>query len=472
MACTRMPRLLPAAARSRETRTHSSRVGTTTSACGTPSPPSAGGTTRCSIGTPKPRVLPVPVRAWPMRSLPASASGRVSSWMAKVRVIPTSASAATMSGCTSKSLNSGLSPATGAPPSSSTCDSSSSGAGAPVSACSSAVASVDVGVFSVEVSALASGLRGEQVRADAASDRSRVGVAGISSSADAASRPGVRSPGDSPSGRRPAVVSAQIHSAPGGTPIPIVARPPVSLSAPRCHGDLRHLPQPVSRIRGPQERCVTTPVDSSAVVDLLGALAYAELTAFDRLAEDARMAPTLAGRAALARMAAAEIGHHGRLTERLSELGADPSEAMAPFVPALDAFHESTRPSTWLEGLVKAYVGDGLASDFYREIAAFLPHPDRALVMEVLADTGHADFAVREVRAAIKADRKVPGRLSLWGRRLVGEAMSQSQAVIPEHDELAQLIVAGTGDFTGLGRLIERITTAHTERMKTLGLNP
>jgi 1,2-phenylacetyl-CoA epoxidase catalytic subunit len=134
--------------------------------------------------------------------------------------------------------------------------------------------------------------------------------------------------------------------------------------------------------------CVTTPVDSSAVVDLLGALAYAELTAFDRLAEDARMAPTLTGRAALAKMAAAEIAHHCRLTERLGELGVDPSQAMAPFVPALDAFHESTRPSTWLEGLVKAYVGDGLATDFYREIAAFLPDPDRALVLEVLADTG------------------------------------------------------------------------------------
>ena len=217
---------------------------------------------------------------------------------------------------------------------------------------------------------------------------------------------------------------------------------------------------------------MTTPVDSSAVVDLLGALAYAELTAFDRLAEDARMAPTLSGRAALAKMAAAEIGHHGRLTERLAELGVDPAGAMAPFVPALDAFHETTRPSTWLEGLVKAYVGDGLATDFYREIAAFLPDPDRALVLEVLADTGHADFAVREVRAAITADRKIPGRLSLWGRRLVGEAMSQSQAVIAEHDGLAQLIIAGTGDLSGVARLIERITAAHTQRMKALGLNP
>ena len=217
---------------------------------------------------------------------------------------------------------------------------------------------------------------------------------------------------------------------------------------------------------------VTSPVDSSAVVDLLGVLAYAELTAFDRLAEDARLAPTLAGRAALARMAAAEIAHHGRLTERLTELGVDPAGAMAPFVSALAAFHEGTRPSTWLEGLVKAYVGDGLASDFYREIAGFLDEPDRALVLDVLADTGHADFAVREVRAAIKADRKVPGRLSLWGRRLVGEAITQTQAVIAEHDRLAELIITGTGDLAGVGRLIERITSAHTQRMKALGLNP
>ena len=91
-------------------------------------------------------------------------------------------------------------------------------------------------------------------------------------------------------------------------------------------------------------------------------------------------------------------------------------------------------------------------------------------MLDVLADTGHADFAVREVRAAIAADRRVGGRLALWGRRLVGEAMTQSQAVIAEHDGLAELIMTGTGDLAGVGRLIERITTAHTERMATLGL--
>jgi hypothetical protein len=214
------------------------------------------------------------------------------------------------------------------------------------------------------------------------------------------------------------------------------------------------------------------PVDNRAVVDLLGVLAYAELSAFDRLAEDARLAPTLAGRAAIARMAAAEVAHHSRLTDRISELGVNPANAMAPFVSALDAFHNGTRPSTWLEGLVKAYVGDGLAADFYREIAAFLPDADRALVEEVLEDTGHSEFAVREVRTAVGANRKLVGRLSLWARRLVGEAMSQSQAVIAEHDGLGELIIAGTGDLSGVARLIERITSAHTRRMKALGLNP
>jgi hypothetical protein len=215
-----------------------------------------------------------------------------------------------------------------------------------------------------------------------------------------------------------------------------------------------------------------TQVDNRAVVDLLGALAYAELTAFDRLAEDARMAPTLAGRAALARMAAAEIGHHTRLTDRIAELGVNPANAMAPFVSALDTFHSKTHPSSWHEGLVKAYVGDGLAADFYREIAAFLPPADRALVEEVLDGTSHSDFAVREVRAAVSSNRKLVGRLSLWARRLVGEAMSQSQAVIASHDRLADLIISGTGDLGGVAQLIDRITAAHTERMKTLGLNP
>ncbi len=92
--------------------------------------------------------------------------------MAKVRVMPASASAATTSGWTSKSLNSGAVSSTGAPPRASTVRSTCSGAGAPVSAWSMSgvvgVCSVvcSAGVFSVEVSALASGRLGERPAGD------------------------------------------------------------------------------------------------------------------------------------------------------------------------------------------------------------------------------------------------------------------------------------------------------------------
>jgi len=82
------------------------------------------------------------------------------------------------------------------------------------------------------------------------------------------------------------------------------------------------------------------------VIDLLGVLAYGELSAFDRLAEDARGAPTIAGRAALASMAAAEIGHYHLLEQHLSSMGVSVEDAMQPFVEAFDAWHASTAPKS------------------------------------------------------------------------------------------------------------------------------
>ena len=216
------------------------------------------------------------------------------------------------------------------------------------------------------------------------------------------------------------------------------------------------------------------PAYLGAVSDLLGVLAYGELTAFSRLAADADLAPTLVAKAALSRMAVTEFAHYELLVARMREVGVDPQAAMEPFVAPIDAFHERTAPQTWLEGLVKAYVGDGIASDFYREISAFLDPATHALVTRVVKDSGQAEFVVREVRAAIEADQKVAGRLALWGRRLVGEALSQAQRVAADRDGLTALLVGSANrpgaDLGELVRMFGRLTDGHTRRMAALGL--
>jgi len=210
------------------------------------------------------------------------------------------------------------------------------------------------------------------------------------------------------------------------------------------------------------------------VVDLLGAIAYGEISAFERLAEDAKLAPTLEDKVAIATMATAEFGHVAPLRERLLELGADPFAAMAPFRAAIDLFHEHTAPSDWFEGLVKAYVGDGLANDFYREIAAYLDTGTRDLVVATLQEVGHSAFVIDRVRAAIAADHRLGGRLALWGRRLMGEALTQAQRVAAERDALSALLAGGVDrpglDLAAIGRMFTRITERHTERMAELGL--
>jgi tRNA-(MS[2]IO[6]A)-hydroxylase (MiaE)-like len=205
------------------------------------------------------------------------------------------------------------------------------------------------------------------------------------------------------------------------------------------------------------------------VIDLLGMLAYAELVAFDRIAADARLAPDLRRRAALSEMAALEINYYGRLAARLHQLDADVDKAMAPYVAAFSAYHELTEPSDWLEGVTKAYVGDGIGDDFIREVATALPAPDRDLVYEVLHDSRHADFAAEEIRAAIAADPKVANRLSMWGRRLVGEGISQAVRVAGERPALAALIASNPE--SDVQTLLTRLTSAHTERMASVGLN-
>ena len=220
---------------------------------------------------------------------------------------------------------------------------------------------------------------------------------------------------------------------------------------------------------------LSDPVYKEAVVDLLGAIGYGEICAFERLVEDAKLAPTLEDKVAISTMAGAQLAKIEPVRDRLVELGADPYEVMGTFRESFDEFHAHTAPADWYEGLVKAYVGDGLANDFYREIASFLDAATRDLVVATLEDTGHAGFAVSRIRAGIEADPRLGGRLALWGRRLMGEALIQAQRVTADRDSLSALLAGGVDmpglDLAAIGQMFARLTERHAARMAELGLD-
>ncbi|WGL51464.1 ferritin-like fold-containing protein [Nocardioides sp. BP30] len=217
---------------------------------------------------------------------------------------------------------------------------------------------------------------------------------------------------------------------------------------------------------------LTDPHYRAAIVDLLGAIGYGEISACERLTEDAGRAPSLADKLELLQLAQVQFAQVQPILDGLRQLDADPYEAMAPFRAPIDAFHAYTAPADWWESLVKAYVGDNLVRDFYREFAVHLDEHTRSIIASTLAEE-RSEFVVERVRAGIEADHLIAGRLALWGRRIMGEALTQTQHVAAERETLSEVLAGGVIDSLDLASIAEifgRITRRHIERMGRLGL--
>ena len=195
------------------------------------------------------------------------------------------------------------------------------------------------------------------------------------------------------------------------------------MSGPFGHGKIRPSNGRVITAHATARMCLSLcGVMSPAAADLLGVLAYSELCAFERNAIDAASAPTLVDKVELARLARHEHEHFERMCAFLTQHGHDALETIEPFVAAWDTFHASMAPRDWLEGLIKTYVGDGIAADFYREVSAYLDAETAALISEVVSDSQRSEYMTARLREVIAADPKVAGRLALWGRRQIGRA--------------------------------------------------
>ena len=109
-------------------------------------------------------------------------------------------------------------------------------------------------------------------------------------------------------------------------------------------------------------------------------------------------------------------------------------------------------------------------NDLYLALAGSLPDEIADVVRAVLAETVHSQFVVAEVRAAVTSSGRQRSRLALWSRRLLGEAVTQAQFVLADHDELVDLVLAGSSGLGQMTDFFDRMQRTHDERMRNLGL--
>ncbi|WP_026818881.1 ferritin-like fold-containing protein [Arthrobacter castelli] len=209
----------------------------------------------------------------------------------------------------------------------------------------------------------------------------------------------------------------------------------------------------------------------SFILDLLGIMAYGELSAFERLSSDARFSPELNDRVVLGGRAAAEYAHYELIAARLEAMDADVAGTMRPFMAAVDAFHDRTRPADWYESIMKAYVLDAISGDFYRALARHLDPRTQQIVAEVQVTEEQSDVLMSRLRTALVDNPRLASRLALWGRRLVGEALTQAQRLGIERSFLEGLV--SLHDESGadpVAKLFSDLTREHSRRMNLLGL--
>ncbi|MFT3717086.1 MAG: ferritin-like fold-containing protein, partial [Gordonia sp. (in: high G+C Gram-positive bacteria)] len=181
-------------------------------------------------------------------------------------------------------------------------------------------------------------------------------------------------------------------------------------------------------------------VTAPATATLYEIFLAGEYSAVRRLIDDAEMAPTIADRIAMMRMVASEQQHFDLLAQQVEQAGGSVTDAVEKHQRVFDEYHRVTTPSDWLEVLVKMYVGDGLAADFYDEMVEQLPPEAHDVMAQALSQTTSSDWVRDEVRAAVAADPALASPLTLWGRRLLGEAITHAQWVLAEDEHMTDLL--------------------------------
>lgn len=205
---------------------------------------------------------------------------------------------------------------------------------------------------------------------------------------------------------------------------------------------------------------------AQATRDVYGMLIFLLQAHQDRLAKDAALAPDIFQQIELNRMSAAAWTDCARVMEQCAIDGTTVREALE----SLDGLsygqiETRLRPGDWWERVVKTYVTIGAFSDYQSLVASNVSErygTIPAAIVESEWSKDHERWTIELLKQAEK-DPKLAPRLSLWGRRVLGD-------VIHLLSQISLRCPAMFDASDARGELRNKITALHNERMQRAGL--
>jgi hypothetical protein len=203
---------------------------------------------------------------------------------------------------------------------------------------------------------------------------------------------------------------------------------------------------------------------NTALVQVLGAVSYGELKAYEGAKADSEAAANESERRRFRKVAAEELRHHKGFVARLEAMGADPERAMHPYRAALDRYHRRP-PADEVSEAMFGYLGEGIADDLLRWLHTVVDNDTAAFIDTVIEDeVEHEAAAAADLRRLLDSTPGARLQAARASRRMVADMLwSGRDRALP------------MAAFLRLGRPVEllgALVGGHVRRMRAIGLGP
>ena len=203
---------------------------------------------------------------------------------------------------------------------------------------------------------------------------------------------------------------------------------------------------------------------NTPLVQVLGAVAYGELKAYEGAKAAATAATDEIQRRRMRKVAAEELRHHKGFVSRLEALGADPDRAMRPYRRPLDRYHGGT-PAAGVDKALFDYLGEGVADDLLQWLKAVVDADTAAFIDTVIEDeVEHESAAAADIRALLEDDPDARRRAARASRLMLAHVLWSGR------DQALPMFA-----FLRVGRpaqLLGALVGGHLRRMRAIGLGP